>query len=395
LSNFKILFVDNEELNRELLAEILSETYEIILVSSAQECLDTIETNRPDLIILDVMMPKMSGIECCERIKSNRDTHDIPVIFLSALNDIEDRLKGYFAGAEDYIAKPFDNQEIFVKIEASQRRHEKIKAATLEAKEAMSSTLQLVNEMGETNSVIAFLQQTFSCKSYEQLAEKIIATHADWGLEIAIEMTINDNRQYFYTDNTALPLEESAFDYIRSKGRLVDHGERTAVNYPRITIIIRNMPLNDPDLYGRIKDYIAIIAQGADSKIITLIAAENITAQQQNLISIMERTEKTISQLDREYKEQQKMSEHILTTIGSTVEESFINLGLTDEQEDFLTKVINDAEEQTALLFDAGLDLDKKFGQIITEINEAISVADIDTEVVVEDEVAEDTVAFF
>lgn len=391
----KILCVDDEEFNLDIYRETFEETYEVETVTSAEACLQIIEEFHPDLVILDIMMPGMDGYECCKEIKRIESLQDTPVCFLSAKGDIEDRITGYLSGGDDYLVKPFEPEELLAVIDTRLQKRKKITKVRDEAKQAHEATMQMLTTLGETNAVVSFLQQTFVCNTFEKLADKIIQTHAEWGLEVAIEMRIDDEFLYFYTGGEEIALEEATFNFIREKGRLVDHGSRTAVNYPRITILIRNMPVHDMEYYGRIKDYIAIIAQGADSKIISLMWAQRLEQQQQKLVSIMGNTKNALTQIDAEYKEQQTLSQEILSKIGSQVEASFVNLGLTGEQEEFLIDVINHAEANVTQLFEAGLDLDEKFGAIIQDIEETLSSTDLETEIVVEDETADDSVAFF
>ena len=111
-----ILVVDDDDFMQEMFAEALNKNYRIIQTDSGADSLFLAQKERPDLIILDVEMPGMDGYETCRRLKKIDATADVPVIFVSAHDKIEDRLKGYEAGGEDYIIKPFDPQELETKV---------------------------------------------------------------------------------------------------------------------------------------------------------------------------------------------------------------------------------------------------------------------------------------
>jgi two-component system, cell cycle response regulator len=89
---------------------------EIFVASSGEECLDRVRQVQPDLILLDVTMPKLDGIETCRRLKQDVTTREIPVIFLSAMTQTSDRKKGLEAGAAGYLAKPFDPVALYSQI---------------------------------------------------------------------------------------------------------------------------------------------------------------------------------------------------------------------------------------------------------------------------------------
>jgi formate hydrogenlyase transcriptional activator len=117
--NFKadILVVDDVAENLEVLARILTEDgYNVRPTSSGEFALATIKTALPDLILLDIKMPGMDGYTVCEHLKATERTKDIPVIFISALNDVSDLIKGYHVGGLDYISKPFQFEEVLARV---------------------------------------------------------------------------------------------------------------------------------------------------------------------------------------------------------------------------------------------------------------------------------------
>lgn len=117
-TNQKILIVDDKPESISLFKEILRPyPYEIMIATSGKEALKTIESFRPDLILLDVVMPNMSGYEVLQELKDNKITSEIPVIFLTANNSMQDIVKGFEAGVVDYIAKPFYPRELIVRID--------------------------------------------------------------------------------------------------------------------------------------------------------------------------------------------------------------------------------------------------------------------------------------
>lgn len=104
--NYKILVVDDEPNNLRLLQQILKKHYQLVFANDGQKALDIAKEHKPDLILLDIMMPKMSGYEVCKKLKLNPKTVNIPVIFVTAMSEIGDEAYGFDVGAVDYIPKP-------------------------------------------------------------------------------------------------------------------------------------------------------------------------------------------------------------------------------------------------------------------------------------------------
>ena len=105
-SKSRLLIVDDEPGNIRILSNILAEDYVLSAATDAKQALDLAKNQSPDLILLDMVMPEMDGLAVCEALKASEDTRDIPVIFVTSMNDPENEERGLLAGAVDYISKP-------------------------------------------------------------------------------------------------------------------------------------------------------------------------------------------------------------------------------------------------------------------------------------------------
>jgi signal transduction histidine kinase len=113
-----ILVVDDTPTNLQVLFDLLSEqSYRVAIAKNGETALQRLETFQPNLILLDVMMPGIDGFETCQRLKANPNTRDIPVIFMTALSDSVDKVKGLRLGAVDYITKPIQHEEVLARIQ--------------------------------------------------------------------------------------------------------------------------------------------------------------------------------------------------------------------------------------------------------------------------------------
>jgi signal transduction histidine kinase len=120
--NFIIFIVDDMPANLGILDEFLSHHgFEVLIAQDGKSALAKVEKAQPHLILLDILMPELDGFETCRRFKANPATHDIPIIFMTALTDTVDKVKGFELGAVDYITKPFEQEEVLARIKTHLR----------------------------------------------------------------------------------------------------------------------------------------------------------------------------------------------------------------------------------------------------------------------------------
>lgn len=183
-NNLKVLLIeDNDEL-RDYLSRLLAKNYCVIDASNGEEGLEKIKKEMPDFILSDVMMPGISGIELCEKVKSDIDTCHIPLILLTALSEREDIIKGINAGADDYLTKPFDLHILESKINTIIKNRKLFRKKFID-KSAFSSDEQGMNE----------LNKKFMIKVMSYIEEKM--ANEDFSIDnLAIDMAMS--RSVFY-----------------------------------------------------------------------------------------------------------------------------------------------------------------------------------------------------
>ncbi len=145
-----ILVVDDTPTNIQVLFDVLNASgYRVAIAKSGESALSRLENHRPDLILLDVMMPGIDGFETCRRMKASEQTRDIPIIFMTALSDTVDKVKGLRLGAVDYITKPIQHEEVLARINVHlQLRylHQTLEAKVAERTAELTKALQSLQQ---------------------------------------------------------------------------------------------------------------------------------------------------------------------------------------------------------------------------------------------------------
>lgn len=143
LSDCRVLLVDDAKPNLDILVEGLKADHKLSLALNGQMALQIAARTPPDLVLLDIMMPGMDGYEVCRRLREMPETAEVPVMFLSSLEEVQNKTRGFEAGANDYLTKPFDMLEVKARV----RSLLKAKAYSDAVKEQMASELRIASEI--------------------------------------------------------------------------------------------------------------------------------------------------------------------------------------------------------------------------------------------------------
>lgn len=155
------MIVDDNPVNLLLLEEILQqEGHEVHSYSLGRLALAAAITNQPDLILLDINMPEMDGYEVCERLKASAVLADIPVMFLSTLNEIQDKVKAFRSGAVDFISKPFQMEEVHARVDTHLKLHAFQRALRLQNERLEAAVTERTRELAEAHERLTILDRS-------------------------------------------------------------------------------------------------------------------------------------------------------------------------------------------------------------------------------------------
>jgi DNA-binding response OmpR family regulator len=170
--NSTILLVDDHPANLKVLHSLFKEQdFAVRIAESGDRALKIMDNFFPDIILLDVMMPGMNGFETCIRIKENQAIPDIPVIFMTALGSVKDKMAGFEAGGVDYITKPFKLAEVLARVNT----HVTLRRQKLELEEALDEVKKLSGFL----PICSFCKKIRDDKGYWQQIEQYITEHSE------------------------------------------------------------------------------------------------------------------------------------------------------------------------------------------------------------------------
>lgn len=319
-SDIYILGVDDERINRAILEETFEDIYNFECVSNGQECLDSVTERKPDLILLDVNMPVIDGIETCKKLRADPENKVIPIIFVSALVSNEEKLRGYEVGADEYITKPFNTDELLTKIKIILKQYAEIAELQQSSDSAMQTAMTAMTNASELGLVMRFLQESFDCKDYRDLAAKAFEYASQYDVETSLITLQGREKTVLFNDNIERPLERTALEQLHNKGRIYTIGNKIIINGERASLLIRDIPLDDEDKIGRLRDHLAVLLDGVDARLKSIENEVALAKQKQELADAIQATHNEIKEIDKINRSQQLGVSQALSDIGANME---------------------------------------------------------------------------
>lgn len=348
---FCIFVVDDDALLRLVITDQLQgHDYQIHEFANGEECLAAMDL-APNLILLDIEMPGLSGIDVCRQIRADGND-DVQVMFVSAHDDLEILLTAFDAGGNDFIPKNAKKDVLLRKVDLAIEAEQQKRQLQSQLSYAQKTAFTAMSSLGETGTVLQFLRTSFQCVTFQQLGSLLIETLQQYSLNGLVKLTDAANEYDFSPENVCTPLEESILTYVAKLGRIYQAGDRLVFNFPHVTLLVTGLDTDDPDGIGRLRDHLAILAEGAGARV------EAMISEQQRLQEANARLEgvKELTELLIEIEANQQSNHSQMVNLAEqhkmNMESAFIHLGLTDSQEFLLHGYVDELTSQMDNLFE-------------------------------------------
>lgn len=339
--NFRILVVDTDPTVLDILRSALSEVGEVDIVASAEQAFAHAASFKPDLFLLDVSMPDSDGLDLCRRLKEDWDTRDIPVIFVSERDDEVVRFECYGVGADDFIRKPFEMTELLGKIKVVARIAAEKAALREQAGYAQRTAMSAMVSMGELGVVLQFLSKSFACVDPEALAQAILDAMQSYDLDAAVQLRLAEGCLTLSRNGHNQPLEVSVMKHASQSGRIFQFKTRCAFNYGSVTVLINNMPQDDADRAGRIRDNVALVAEGADARLQAIETDLLAKRRRSGIEAALPTLYGTLDSVQTNYRRNCFELTEVMIDFQENLTKTFVRMGLTESQEEEFSSMAN------------------------------------------------------
>lgn len=365
MKNPKILVVDDSEGNRYLLRGLLEDNYEIYEAESGQKCLDLIAEITPDVVLLDINMPHMDGYEVCKKIRQQNITESLPVIFVSALDTVEERLKGFEVGGDDYITKPVDGAILLEKVAFRLKNREKLVAAQTQAQESMQVAMEAMTSSSELGEIIQYVQLVQSLHSDLDVVKAFLDACFRFGLNACASWTDNQGSKLAGCEPQSIEARLLQ-EFVPGSERITIVGVRCILVSNDFTVLIKNMPVHEEARFGRLKDHLAILQDIACGRIESIKISQQMLSNRATVLrEIIELAEKKIKSTSQEIDKFSLSVNLTMSTMLQNLETMLFGLGLDEDQEQSLMNLADHTSNELHKNSSNAKRLDGELGQVL------------------------------
>lgn len=371
-----VLTIDDDEFIHDIIQEALEDACQVVSIRDGKEALAAFIAMPPDLVICDVEMPGVDGYDVCQSIRATKHGEHVPVLFLSGKDSIEDRLRGFEAGGDDYMTKPFKLPLLVAKVKhllslAQQRRE-----LVLNASSASNAAFAAMASMSEMGQLLQVLREINASTDYQMLVDTILSGIGAFGLEGTTRVYTADGPLIYTSKGPASPLDVSVINHMSTMDKIVQFKSRLSISTQRVTILITNLPLDDEDRLGRLRDHLAMLADIADARLSAIAAASTARSQVKQLTDAVTTVSIVLEQLNTDQRENRAALALTIDHVSQSVEKVLQNISMSEANEALLLETLRTGFDQIVEAHGSNFSGQRKLSLFLSELQAELKWAD-------------------
>lgn len=362
---YGVLVYNTEAINQSISS--LQLDFKLVHCSSYESLLS--KASHPDfqLLLIDDLPGQNAHFAFLEKIKKEcpAELESMSIVLLSRNMSLEQRLLACELGADDCISNLISRDDLVTRLRstifnaiANKQLKEQLKAASDVAMAAMASS-------GDLGVNIQFLLDSYQCQNFDQLGQLLFQCFNHYGLTCSLQMRGRYRIKNMEANGMERTMESRILSELKDAGRFYDFGSRTVVNYNRVSILIKNMPIENAEKYGQIKDNIFALLQGADAKVEALDMQAAIHLEHQVQENLIKRMESGIEHLGAQYRDMAAQIAGVVNQLAESFEDSMQTMLLTDEQEGIFLERLEQGKNSVSDIFERFAHMDDELANIL------------------------------
>jgi len=373
---YKVLVMGDA--NNDSLVGLLGKQYELEHVESVDDCIRQVSADDVKLVLLNIVDNQQPvWLDVCRQLKDTPSVTDTPIVILARDSELDSKMAYYDAGCDDYV-----NSESMSELQARLMRVIFNKVAN----DQLKQQLQQANEMAfiamsDTSDLgvnVQFLLDVNTCDNLDELGMRVFKSLQSYGINCSLQIRGRHTVKNMEANGMAKEMESVLLQECKDKGRYVDFGRRSIMNYGSVSLLVKNMPMNDDKKYGAIKDNVFSLLQGADARVKALDNLESLAMESLLVKRMAGQMRDLMKDVDSSYKGVMKDIADVVETMADGVESSIQFLGMDERQELALQKIMETGIVDTNRIFNQGMRMDEGLREFLEQVDNVFCSDSVD-----------------
>lgn len=373
---YKVLVMGDA--NNDSLVGLLGKQYELEHVESVDDCIRQVSADDVKLVLLNIVDNQQPvWLDVCRQLKDTPSVADTPIVILARDSALDSKMAYYDAGCDDYV-----NSESMSELQARLMRVIFNKVAN----DQLKQQLQQANEMAfiamsDTSDLgvnVQFLLDVNTCDNLDELGMRVFKSLQSYGINCSLQIRGRHTVKNMEANGMAKEMESVLLQECKDKGRYVDFGRRSIMNYGSVSLLVKNMPMNDDKKYGAIKDNVFSLLQGADARVKALDNLESLAMESLLVKRMAGQMRDLMKHVDSSYKGVMKDIADVVETMADGVESSIQFLGMDERQELALQKIMETGIVDTNRIFNQGMRMDEGLREFLEQVDNVFCSDSVD-----------------
>ena len=312
------------------------------------------------------------GIELTAKINQNQDDMPNTMLFVPDIS-AEERIKAYQAGVDDLPEKNITADEFIARcfrLIFDQIANKQLKSQIDQANKMAFMAMANTSDLGVN---IQFLLECNLCKDLNELAVCLFKSLKNYDVHCSLQIRGKFEEKNMEENGMAREMESQLLTQMQDKGRYYDFGQRSIMNYENVSILVKNMPIEDEAKYGMIKDNVFSLLQGLSARVIALDNEMALEQEMETIMMLTKRMQKVMKLNEESSMQTMKKSIENLEDVALKMEELIPFLSVSLEHEDEIEKILSQAIETNQKIFSTALKSDDEFSETLTNITHVLS----------------------
>jgi CheY-like chemotaxis protein len=354
--------------------EQLGDQFEVLVAASYEQSLPLVESSAVKLIILmDDDEDGTDSLSLVRQFHEYPDTAEIPLVLLALkAQSLETRMAFFDAGCDDHIQgeSPFELQMRLMRVIFNKIANDQLKQKLVQANEMAFIAMSDTSDLGVN---VQFLLDINHCDNLDEAGMRLFQALKSYNINCSLQIRSRYGVKNMEANGMAKELESTLMTECKDKGRYVDFGRRSIMNYDRVSLLVRNMPVDDKNKYGAIKDNVFSLLQGLDARLNALDNVESLKLESQLVGRLTSRMRELMEEVDEGYHVTMTRIAGAVEDIADGIEREIQFLGMDEAQERAIQEIMEDGIRETNQVFNDGLKLDKGLAEFLGEVEQVFS----------------------